>query len=164
MNEQLSGWLDGEWDGPAAERLLRDIKDDPAVFDDLQMTFLVGDALRGEMALGTSFMARFADTLKAEPTIVASGAPLSAPKPEHIHKRFVALSAVASVAAFMVVGWFAFNAGSMSVPAGSSAASAVALAPVANSRPADSAKMKELMAMHQELSSYQAVAFNTAGQ
>lgn len=162
MNEQLSSWLDGESDDLTAARMLRSLKDDPRVFDDAQAAFLIGDALRGEMALGSSFMTRFGEALSAEPSLAMSTAPSH--KPEQIHKRFVALSAAASVAAVMVMGWFAFNAGSISAPAGSSNSAIVASAPASNIRTADSAKMKEFMAMHQELSSYQTVAFNTAGQ
>lgn len=162
MNEHLSSWLDGESDDLIEARLLRSLKDDASLLEDAQTTFLIGDALRGEIVLSASFMTRFSEALNAEPTIVASAMP--ARKPEQIHKRFVALSAAASVAAVMVVGWFAFNTGSLSASGGSSNPSVVAAAPAANIRTADSAKMKEFMAMHQELSSYQAVAFNTAGQ
>ena len=59
MNEQLSGWLDGESDDLVSERILRRLTDDPAIFDDARMSLLIGDALRGEMALGASFTARF---------------------------------------------------------------------------------------------------------
>lgn len=159
MNEQLSGWLDGESDDLVAERVLRNLKDDPAVFDDARMSLLIGDALRGEMALSASFSARFSEALHQEPTVLA---PVSAIRPDQAHKRFVALSAAASIAVFSVLGWFAFNTSHLTAPVAGSGP--MASATVVKPRAADNAKMQEYMAMHQELSSYQAVAFNTAGQ
>ena len=93
MNEQLSGWLDGEADDLSSERVLRSLKDDPAAFDDARISLLIGDALRNEMALDMAFMSRFSDALQREPTVLA---PSAVARPDHSHRRFVAFSAAVS--------------------------------------------------------------------
>ncbi|MGL5985348.1 MAG: hypothetical protein ACRCZ5_00480, partial [Burkholderiales bacterium] len=76
--------------------------------------------------------------------------------------RFVAFSAAASVAVFSVLGWFAFSTGYLAGPP--AAPNGLVAVAVTKPRVADNVNMQEYMAVHQELSSYQAVAFNTAGQ
>lgn len=163
MNEQLSCWVDGELDELAAARVVRGLADKDGEVGDAAMAFLIGDAIRGDMSLKSDFMQRFGAALDAEPTVIAPGVQRSR-KAEHVNKRFFALSAAASVAAFMVVGWFAVKTGSL---AGGDAVvpdQVAKLEAPARARSADSARMQQYMAMHQELSSYQAVAFNTVGQ
>ena len=106
MNEQLSGWLDGEADDLSSERVLRSLKDDPAAFDDARISLLIGDALRNEMALDMAFMSRFSDALQREPTVLA---PSAVARPDHSHRRFVAFSAAASVAVFFRTGLVCFQ-------------------------------------------------------
>jgi len=115
MNEQLSCWVDGELDDLAAGRILRSLKQEDSVQQDAELAYLIGDAIRGEMSLGAGFMGRFSEALQAEPTVIAPGA-AAGKKAEHVNRRVFALSAAASVAAFMVVGWFAARTGSMVAP------------------------------------------------
>ena len=159
MNEQLSGWLDGEADDLSSERVLRSLKDDPAAFDDARISLLIGDALRNEMALDMAFMALFSDALRRVPAVLAASA---VARPDHSHRRFVAFSAAASVAVFSVLGWFAFSTGYLAGPP--AAPNGLVAVAVTKPRVAHNVNMQEYMAVHQELSSYQAVAFNTAGQ
>lgn len=163
MNEQLSCWVDGELDDLAAERILRSLKQVDSVQQDAELAYLIGDAIRGEMSLDAGFMGRFSEALQAEPTVMAPGA-VAGKKVDHINKRVFALSAAASVAAFVVVGWFAGRTGSMVAPGSANSASVAQLEVPVKSASADTARMQQYMAMHQELSSYQAIAFNTAGQ
>lgn len=163
MNEQLSCWVDGELDELAAARMARGLTDKDGNVGDAAMAFLIGDAIRGDMSLRTDFMQRFSAALDAEPTVIAPGA-LPGRKSEHVNKRFFALSAAASVAAFLVVGWFAVKTGSLTGADAAAPDQVAKLEAPMKTRSADSARMQQYMAMHQELSSYQAVAFNTVGQ
>ncbi|MFO1380199.1 MAG: sigma-E factor negative regulatory protein [Chitinivorax sp.] len=163
MNEQLSCWVDGELDDLAAGRILRSLKQEDSVQQDAELAYLIGDAIRGEMSLGAGFMGRFSEALQAEPTVIAPGA-AAGKKAEHVNRRVFALSAAASVAAFMVVGWFAARTGSMVAPGAAGPAAVARLEVPAKAASAEANRMQQYMAMHQELSSYQAIAFNTAGQ
>ncbi len=167
MNERLSAWLDGELDGPERTAVFQDVKATVQRAEDVSLAFLIGDALRGDMALRPDFMGRFRDALAAEPVILAPAAANAVAGKEHARKRFVALSAAASVAAVATIGWFAIKVNpSGSLPASAVVARAPAVVAPAQpaSRLAENERMLQFLAMHQEASSYQPVAVDTLGQ
>ncbi len=104
--EDLSAWLDGEVDDPAAELLMVKVLasgDDRRRFE---QWCLVGDALRSqEVAAGHSprLCARIADALKAEPVLLAPRAlPARRRRPSTLTRHIASGVAVAAAAAVVV--------------------------------------------------------------
>ncbi len=135
MRAKISALMDGEIEGSElAASLAALTRRDAAAYEAWCVYHLVGDALCGTRPLSEDFGARFAKRLAAEPTVLA---PAAAPT-QPARRRWIALSAAASVAAAVLVGWLALapqHAGSpvqlaqapvQAVPAASPAASALA--------------------------------------
>ncbi len=100
MKERLSAWMDGEFEDAESASLLGAVKRDPALRDNWDCYHLIGDALRGVQ--GPDLCAKVRARLAAEPTVVA---PQRRNRAERL--RWYALSAAASVAAVIFVGWMA---------------------------------------------------------
>ena len=101
MKETLSAWMDSELSGEQAGPLLPQLKRDAELRRNWDCYHLIGDALRG--VHGPDLCAGIRARLDAEPTVLA---PKRRRKPEKLH--WAALSAAASVAAVIFVGWMAF--------------------------------------------------------
>jgi sigma-E factor negative regulatory protein RseA len=103
MKARISAMVDGELDerswGEAYDQLGRDGE----AIEAWRTYHLISDAMRGSRVLSGSFTERVASELAREPTVIAPG---RLPAPER--RRWVALSAAASLAAISLVGWVAF--------------------------------------------------------
>ena len=104
MKDRISLLMDGELDDQAAAQLLDALGRDREAAEAWRAFHLVGDALRGTAPLSDGFTARVAWKLAEEPAVLA---PRRLPRREP--RRWVALSAAASVAAVALVGWVAFG-------------------------------------------------------
>lgn len=100
MNQRVSMLMDGELEDPEAASVLTELKQ-----QELRQQWLayhlIGDAMRGApVALSSEFSARLAERLAAEPAILA-------PRRSAVSGRpvMIALSAAASIAAVVLVGW-----------------------------------------------------------
>lgn len=103
MKDQISALIDNEFDADAAGHLFTALKGDGELAECWSTYHLIGDALRGEPPLRPDFRQRLMQQLEAEPTVLA-------PKPhKHTHNPSFWMSAVASVAAVMFVGWMALQ-------------------------------------------------------
>lgn len=100
MKEQVSALMDGEFDGLDCDGCINRLKQDPAAREVWDIYHLIGDSLRGHV--GVSLPASFAERLAQEPTVLAPRRRMS-----QRHPAWFALSAAASVAAVVAVGWMA---------------------------------------------------------
>jgi sigma-E factor negative regulatory protein RseA len=101
--ERISALMDGELtDEEFAGRIQQLGSEEGA--EDWRMYHLIGDALRGEMAVSDGFAEKVRAQIATEPTILAPGA--AARKPARSFQHY-ALAAAASVVGLAVVGWFA---------------------------------------------------------
>ncbi len=101
MKENLSAWMDGELEDQQARQLPQQLKRDVALRGNWDCYHLIGDALRGVQ--GPDLCAKICARLDAEPTVLAPQRRSTAEK-----LRF-ALSAAASIAAVVFVGWMALS-------------------------------------------------------
>lgn len=106
MKAKISALMDGELHDFETAAPLRALRQDPEALETWRRYHLIGDALRDTTALSSGFSSRFAARLADEPTQLS---PASVPK--HVeHRRFwVPLSAAASLAGVLLVGWLAFT-------------------------------------------------------
>jgi len=100
--ERISALMDGELDSEEAVRELKRCGGDATLIEGWATYHLIGDVLRAEAPLGSGFTARLSDALAAEPTVLA-------PRPSTLQRktRLFALSAAASAAGVLAVGWLA---------------------------------------------------------
>lgn len=99
MKDQMSALMDNEFDADAAGHLFTALKGDGELAECWSTYHLIGDAMRGELPLRADFSQRLMQQLEAEPTVLA-------PRPrQQTHAPSFWVSAVASVAAVMFVGW-----------------------------------------------------------
>jgi len=104
MRAKISALMDGEIEGAElAASFAALTRRDAAAYEAWCVYHLVGDALCGRRPLSEGFTARFAQRLAAEPTVLAPAAAPAQPAP----RRWIALSAAASLAAAALVGWLA---------------------------------------------------------
>jgi len=101
MGERISRLMDGELEGAEADAAIRELRD-PDRMGTWVCYHVIGDALRGIDEPTPGFAERFAERLKAEPTVVA-------PKPRQPHGLPFVWAAAATVAAISVVGWVAVS-------------------------------------------------------
>ena len=105
MKANISALMDGELqDHELAASLAALSNREGEAYDTWCVYHLIGDAVCGTRPLSASFGARLARRLAEEPTVLApaaAGARPAAPR------RWIALSAAASVAAAVLVGWLA---------------------------------------------------------
>lgn len=117
--ERISALMDGELDGEEAVLELKRCGGDVTLIEGWATYHLIGDVLRAEAPLRAGFEARLREALAAEPTVLA-------PRASTVRRkaRLFALSAAASAAGVLMVGWLAMPY--ISHPAGDSGATAVA--------------------------------------
>lgn len=105
MKAKISALMDGELEGSELNASLAPLLErDAAARDTWCVYHLIGDALKGAGRLSPGFGARLSERLAAEPTVLAPRV-VNAPSER---RRWWALSAAASVAAAVLVGWLAF--------------------------------------------------------
>jgi sigma-E factor negative regulatory protein RseA len=103
MKDRISALMDGELDERAAAQAIDAIRSDRQGLDAWRMYHLVSDAMRDSCLLSEGFVARVSERIEKEPTVLAP--PRARPEP----RKWIALSAAASVAAVALVGWVAFG-------------------------------------------------------
>ena len=107
MKDRLSALMDGELDDNSAAEVIQALgKDDDAVRT-WRTYQLISDAMRQSRLLSADFTARFSERLAKEPMVVAPRAQLGKFQPQS--RKWVAMSAAASLAAVGLVGWVAFG-------------------------------------------------------
>jgi sigma-E factor negative regulatory protein RseA len=105
MKEQLSALIDSELSDAEALRLLKAMKNDPALDDAWASYHWVGDALRQAPQLSPDFGAKLAQRLAQEPTVLAP----QRDRPAAVPARNFPLSIAASVAAVSLVSILALQ-------------------------------------------------------
>lgn len=103
MKSRISELMDGELDGDQTGALLAALREEGEAREAWRAYHLISDALRDTRMLSPGFAARVAARLAEEPTVLAL-----ALQPARRRARWLALKAVASVAAVALVGWLAF--------------------------------------------------------
>ena len=103
---RLSALMDGELDDKSAAEVLQALGSDREAVDAWRTYQLISDAMRQSRLLSEGFTARVSARLAAEPTVLAPRA--AVPMLQRESRRWVALSAAASLAAVALVGWLAF--------------------------------------------------------
>lgn len=105
MKANISALMDGELqDQELAASLAALSNREGEAYDTWCVYHLIGDAVCGTRPLSASFGARLARRLAEEPTVLAPAAAGTRPVAP---RRWIALSAAASVAAAVLVGWLA---------------------------------------------------------
>ncbi len=102
--DKVSALMDGELDEHEARQVVLGLKDTGASRELWAAYHTIGDLIRGESLPTFDVSHRVAATLAAEPTILAPRRPVRMSRP-----LAYALSAAASIAAVVVVGWMAFS-------------------------------------------------------
>ena len=111
MKDRLSALMDGELDDKSATEVIQALGNDHEAVRTWRTYQLISDAMRESRLLSADFTARFSARLAKEPTVLAPRAHFSAHFPglQPESRKWVALSAAASVAAVALVGWVAFG-------------------------------------------------------
>ncbi len=112
MSEQISALMDDEIAVEDAEHLIASIHTSRQASQTWHQYHLIGDAMRGDVALGASFKQKLMQKIEQEPTVLAPSASkvASASKAEVLKDKLPASwSIAASFAAVMVVGWLALQ-------------------------------------------------------
>ncbi|WP_137936239.1 sigma-E factor negative regulatory protein [Chitinivorax sp. B] len=167
MNEQLSQLIDSELDEESVGRMLAAFKSEQGLRDEWHVYHLIGDAMRDEAPpLSTDFISRFGERLAQEPIVFA---PKAIPKNRTgFSRRYVAMSAAASVAAVAMVGWFALNGMQLGNVSPSvqpiAAANDPSLHQVAVSNGASIDGMQDYLVVHREMTGLHSANFTTPGQ
>ena len=111
MKDRLSALMDGELDDKSAAEVLQTLGSDREAVDTWRTYQLISDAMRQSRLLSDGFTARVSARLAQEPTVLAPRTGLmfrDVPGLQPESRRWVALSAAASLAAVALVGWMAF--------------------------------------------------------
>ena len=104
MKQKISEWMDGELQGPEAERLIAGLREDQSEARQAWRTYhLIGDALRDTQMLSPRFAEKMAASLGEEPTVLAPAAAAA----ERSWRRHL-MPAAAGLAAAGFVGAVAF--------------------------------------------------------
>ena len=149
--EKISALMDGELEGPEADRALRFFRENREAREVWDNSHLLRDVLRGEAAPHFDIAGRVALALEHEPVVFA---------PRQIVRKSrswtYALSAAASLSAVVFVGWATFSANSpVAPPAEVAQAPAQVVQPAVEpelvSMPSDSG-MNEYLLAHQGFS------------
>lgn len=98
MKEQISALMDDELELESSAHLFTALKKNNELYECWSTYHLVGDAMRGASGFGPDFQRRLMQRLEAEPVVLAPRRKIAV-KPSHF------MSAAASVAAVMFVGW-----------------------------------------------------------
>ena len=102
MKERLSELMDGELDDKSAAEVIKALGSDREAVRAWRTYQLISDAMRESRLLSADFTARFSERLADEPTVFAPRAMQSE------SRKWLAMSAAASVAAVALVAWVAF--------------------------------------------------------
>src|SRR2546426_10621513 len=102
MNDKISALMDGELDEKSAAEMIDWLGRDGEALHAWRAYHLISDAMRDSCMLSDGFAARVAARLSGEPALLAP-ARLQAES-----RKWLVLSAAASVAAVSLVGWLAF--------------------------------------------------------
>lgn len=109
MSEQISALMDDEIAIEDAEHLISSIHTSRQASQTWHQYHLIGDAMRGDVALGASFKQKLMQKIEQEPTVLAPSASKVASRKKTTEvlkdKLPASWSIAASVAAVMVVGW-----------------------------------------------------------
>ena len=102
MKERLSELMDGELDDKSAAEVIKALGSDREAVRAWRTYQLISDAMRQSRLLSADFTARFSGRLAQEPTVFAPRAMQTE------SRKWLAMSAAASVAAVALVAWVAF--------------------------------------------------------
>jgi sigma-E factor negative regulatory protein RseA len=102
MNDKISALMDGELDEKSAAEMIDWLGRDGDALRVWRAYHLISDAMRDGCLLSDGFAARIAARLSAEPALLAPARLQAEPR------KWLVLSAAASVAAVSLVGWLAF--------------------------------------------------------
>jgi len=102
MNDKISALMDGELDEKSAAEMIDWVGRDGDALRVWRAYHLISDAMRDGCLLSDGFAARVAARLSAEPALLAPARLQAEPR------KWLVLSAAASVAAVSLVGWLAF--------------------------------------------------------
>jgi sigma-E factor negative regulatory protein RseA len=102
MKERLSELMDGELDDRSAAEVIKALGSDREAVRAWRTYQLISDALRESRLLSADFTARFSERPAHEPTVFAPRAMQAE------SRKWLAMSAAASVAAVTLVAWVAF--------------------------------------------------------
>ena len=102
MNDKISALMDGELDEKSAAEMIDWLGRDSDALRVWRAYHLISDAMRDGCLLSDGFAARIAARLSAEPALLAPARLQAEPR------KWLVLSAAASVAAVSLVGWLAF--------------------------------------------------------
>jgi len=109
VKERLSELMDGELDDKSAAAVIQALGSDREAVRTWRTYQLISDAMRESRLLSPDFTARFSERLAKEPTVLAPRSHL--PGFQRESRKWVALSAAASVAAVALVAWVTFAPG-----------------------------------------------------
>ena len=102
MNDKISALMDGELDDKSTAEMIDWLGRDGDALHAWRAYHLISDAMRDSRVLSEGFTARVAARLSAEPALLAPARLQAEPR------KWLVLSAAASVAAVSLVGWLAF--------------------------------------------------------
>ncbi|MDK2124229.1 sigma-E factor negative regulatory protein [Parachitinimonas caeni] len=130
MQEKLSALMDNEWEDHELDAMLKTLcNEDGQRY--WQEYHAISDALRTEPAMSSDFMTRFSAKLDAEPVVIAPNAIRQRSATWQPKRRWIALSAAASVMVVASAAWIV-NRQSTDIQPTLAPASVVASAPAAN--------------------------------
>lgn len=111
MSEQISALMDDEIAVNDADHLITSIHANKQASQTWNHYHLIGDAMRGDVALASDFKQRLMQKIEQEPTVLAPSASQAiVNKTELLKDKLPARwSIAASFAAVMVVGWMALQ-------------------------------------------------------
>jgi sigma-E factor negative regulatory protein RseA len=98
MKDQISALMDDELDVGSSPHLFKALDSDDKLRECWSTYHLIGDSMRGAMHLSPDFHQRLMQQIEAEPTVLA-------PRRKTVMSPSFIMSAAASVAAVMFVGW-----------------------------------------------------------
>jgi len=102
MKDKISALMDGELDAKSAAEMIDSLGRDGDALHAWRTYHLISDAIRDSRVLSDGFTSRVAARLSAEPALLAPAGLQAEPR------KWLVLSAAASVAAVSLVGWLAF--------------------------------------------------------
>jgi sigma-E factor negative regulatory protein RseA len=147
MKDQVSVLMDGELDESESRLLLSSLLRDDELRQAWRDYHLVGAVLRNEPLLTTDITAHVMAALESEPVILA---PRNLSRGGRSDRSHGWMAMAASVAGMAFVGWMAL------IPPDSPSARTIAVSPVmavvAESAPAQSARLQEYLVAHQAYS------------
>lgn len=114
MKDQISALMDDELDTATSSHLFAALNADDKLSECWALYHAIGDSMRGDPQFTPDFQKRLMRRLAQEPTVLAPRKPS--------YKPSFMLSAAASVAAVLFVGWMVLQQQAQSIPAAPSLA------------------------------------------